>query len=498
MNLIGNKFALNSLINAIAIISNMVALAVVTPIVASSLDKDMYSVWTIGQQLGMALLVLSLNGQSVLSRRIALSGEDQDKTVAEVAGCVILMCAMATMGGIILLALSLTLGLWVPEIPPNQEGISREAILGIGTGILATFCLPVLLGYALGRQRVIKAAMIQIFYRLGVAITWAISALMGLDVATIAWNGAIFSLTTTAIIVLIYINGLRVTKYWKGRLPLIVRAARAQFSEGAFLSVWSICGILFSTSSIFIVARFDFAAAGAFGTAFLIVAAVNSMQGAIMGNFLAVSTVKYKKYGGLGAGKLAVFATALNLVFLSIIAAPLILWAPWWLSLWLPNQLSGEVYPLMVIMLVATVIRSSTIPYAYVVVSTGAQRKFLTTPIIEAVITLALCLCLVVNFGAIGVAYGWLIGSWIPVIANPIYNFKIIREVDMSESKFIALGLLWPMPICSLIFFVAWLVAPFENGSEAFGYIRWLLALIALVSIYKLGQKLMSRKPLLD
>jgi O-antigen/teichoic acid export membrane protein len=100
-------------------------------------------------------------------------------------------------------------------------------------------------------------------------------------------------------------------------------------------------------------------------------------------------------------------------------------------------------------------IRLTGTPLASILIGTGHQRLLILTPIVEAFTNLAFSIGLGIQYGAIGVAWGTLIGGVAVVTANICYNLpRVRRAIECSPFRYLSEAMIVPM-LCGIPFFLA-------------------------------------------
>jgi O-antigen/teichoic acid export membrane protein len=90
-----------------------------------------------------------------------------------------------------------------------------------------------------------------------------------------------------------------------------------------------------------------------------------------------------------------------------------------------------------VVIVWATCVRQTGAPFAYALIATGDQRLVTLSPLAEGLVNLVASVVLASRYGAVGVAYGTLIGSVVSVALHAFYNYPrtvIFRERNAHAS----------------------------------------------------------------
>jgi O-antigen/teichoic acid export membrane protein len=135
---------------------------------------------------------------------------------------------------------------------------------------------------------------------------------------------------------------------------------------------------------------------------------------------------------------------------------PILVYAGPILRLWIGQRyvLSGT--PILVILVVANIIRLAGLPYTIVLVAAGQQRYIKVTPLAEGFSNLAASVFLGLRFGAIGVAWGTLLGSFVSIAAHLLYSMARTKiAIAFSRRELILSGVLIPALCTSPLLAVA-------------------------------------------
>ena len=111
------------------------------------------------------------------------------------------------------------------------------------------------------------------------------------------------------------------------------------------------------------------------------------------------------------------------------------------------------------ILILANIVRCVCQPYAIMLAATGKQGAATITAISEAVVNLGSSIYLASRFGAIGVAYGTLLGSFVSISLHFAVSMHFTRQtLAVARSKLLRIGLLRPAIIAlpSLVLLPLW------------------------------------------
>jgi O-antigen/teichoic acid export membrane protein len=166
---------------------------------------------------------------------------------------------------------------------------------------------------------------------------------------------------------------------------------------------------------------------------------------------------------GIAVAQLLVKSTRYAGFILWITGLPLIIFAPQLFQIWMGGDYAHYASPILIILVFANIVRMISAPYAFLLIATGEQQKTILTPILEACSNLVFSILLGWQFGAIGVAFGTLIGAFVAVSGHVIYNAS--RTFDKISITPQTLFVAWIKP--SYYFFI---LSTLFIGLQAIGF----------------------------
>src|SRR5262249_22396191 len=137
------------------------------------------------------------------------------------------------------------------------------------------------------------------------------------------------------------------------------------------------------------------------------------VQGAIFAALLPASAVLAARGDTQRLGQLLISSTRYGMLILVSIALPLIVGGRFALRLWAGYDYAEQGTAILQMLLVANVIRLCALPYSTLLLGTGQQNKVILSPLAEGTTNLVASVIGAYLFGAIGVAIGTLIGSFV-------------------------------------------------------------------------------------
>jgi O-antigen/teichoic acid export membrane protein len=138
---------------------------------------------------------------------------------------------------------------------------------------------------------------------------------------------------------------------------------------------------------------------------------------------------------------LAITVAVLALAYWSTqLAGPLFQW-------WIGPQLARVAVPVFALLIFANGMRLWCAPYVNYLVGVGLQREIYLSPIVEGIANLGASIVLAIMIGAIGVAWGTVIGAVLGVGAQYFYNFPRTMPADFRFRNFFNANILAPLVV---------------------------------------------------
>jgi len=481
--------------------SSIVAL-LVPPFLTRSMSPDAFGAWSLVLQMGAYVGYFDFGIQTALARFVAHSTERGDleyrNRVASSAFAILSVC-----GGMALLAI-VALTVLLPDLFHQLHGSllkdSRIALLVVG-GTLAV-CLPssTFSSLFVGLQRnEIPAAMISV-PRLAGAVLIVLAVRLGGGLPAMAMVMAAVNLSSFLLQYLAYrrwITSLKIS------FALVSRSVVRELVSYCFsLTVWSLSLLLVTGLDVAIVGAYRFGDVAYYAVAATLVTFFTGLFGAVYGALGAPAAVLHAREDRPGLARMVASTTRIGMLLLLVTGVPMIFWARPLLRLWVGADYANHASPILQMLLIANILRICVSPYIIAMISTGAQRHIILVPLLEGVVNLVSSVIGGYYLGAIGVAFGTLIGAGVSVCGHIFYTMRRNPAIDLRISSYVWSSLLRPllcaMPIIALS--LSWpalsrvvpgLISPLLAAltSVVCLYLLWSFALTS-VERQKLGSRL--------
>lgn len=428
--------ARNAAANLASGAAGAVLAVVLPPFLVRLLDRDTYSVWALLLQLGAYTGLLNFGLQTAVGRFVAHAEarKDPDHSDTVVSTAVAALAASALAAALIIIGLAALMPRLFPDIPPSLHDDAKTGLLWVGGSLAAGLPFVAVSGVFTGIQRNEIAAAIIVGSRLITAACLVAAAASGYGLVAMAKVFAVINLLTYAVQLAAlrwFVPALKLSRH---------KVTRASFRElidySTSLTVWSFAMLLVSGLDLVLVARFDFAAVGAFAIATGLVNLLQGGQGVVMNAFLPVAAALDAQGDRAGLIRLLLRTTRWNLLSLGVALGVYGLVGRAVLASYVGAAYVADVAAILSILLVAATIRLSMLPYNIVVVGTGDHRRIILSPIAEGICNILASAFLGWRFGAIGVAWGTVIGGVVGVAFHLGLNLPRSVRVGVRPGTF--------------------------------------------------------------
>jgi O-antigen/teichoic acid export membrane protein len=415
------------------------------------LPTETYSTWALVLQLTVYLGLLDFGIQTAVARFVAHADELDDSRqrdgIASTAFVILTYASALGFLGVALLA-------WqFPHIfsamPTSLHGQARVALVLMGGSFALGLPVSVVSAIFVGQQRNKIPVSILIVNKVVMA---------GLTIFVVLRHGGLAAMGAAVSFanILSYGAAYFAWRAWapevKIRLNLASKSCAKQIvSYCAALGVWYLAMMMISGLDLAIVGMFDYVAVAYYAVAITLTNFVVQTQNTIFAAVLPASAVLNARSDSKKLGALLLSSTRYGMLMLLAVALPLVLAGKLILTVWVGRDYALHATLIMQILVVANVVRLSFLPYATLLLGMGEQGKVVMSPIAEGVTNLAASLFGAWKFGAIGVAVGTLIGSFVSIGVHFLYHMPRTRGIVIDRPSLVRNGILRPL-ICAVPF----------------------------------------------
>jgi O-antigen/teichoic acid export membrane protein len=480
---IAATFAQNSFINLIRTFLTAAIALVLPAYLTHRLSVQTYSAWVLILQLGAYVNYLDFGIQTGISKYVAEYEARKDAAGASMHASAGLLLMLAT--SIVGLGLTLVLACQVPHLFHDMPGgLYRDVRLSIVfVGFSLSFGLVCSSFSAIfyGLQRYAAPTSILVINRLLYA---------AVIVAAVACHRSLAVMGALVAAVNVFTGLLQIEAWrrWASNVQVSLRKIDLSlvwkiFGYCSALAVWTAGMLCVSGLDVTIVGKYDFGQTGFYSVATLptnfIIAILGAALAPLLPSVSALSVLRSPRELGAILARVTRYTSTILLVT----GLPLIVAGYWILSVWVGAGYAIHTIGYLRILLLANILRSTCSPYASMLVATNSQRVAIAGAIAEAVTNVAASIYLAAHIGAIGVAYGTLIGSFVSVGAHLLFNMRhTMDKFEISRLRLFLSGLIRPgiIAVPSLLLAPWWwpYPAPVFNREIWFG---WMLTTLLLV-----------------
>jgi O-antigen/teichoic acid export membrane protein len=449
--------------NIVASLARVVAISLIALVLPAYLTHHLpvttYAAWVLILQLGAYVSYLDLGIQTGVSKFVAEYNARGDQVGAgrHASAGLALMIFAGTLGPACTLILAWQVPRLFSKMPSNLYHDVRVSLVLVGFSLSFGLICAVYSAVFLGLQRYGIPMTISIVNRASfAAIVLTVVALHG----SLAAMGMAVALVNTS-------TGVLQVIAWRAKASHIRISTRlvdfhvltvvARYCS--LQSIWTVAMLCVTGLDVAIVGHFDYVQTAYYSIATLPTSFALSIIGSMMGPLMPASSAMSTHRSAAEMGDLLARITRYSTVILLLTGLPLMVCGFPILRLWVGPVYAVHTLPYLRILVFANIIRNLCAPYATMIAATGRQGAATTTAIAEAVVNLGSSIYLASRFGAIGVALGTLLGSFVSVALHFAITMHFTHEtLAISRSRLVLKGLLQPaiIAIPSLLLFPLW------------------------------------------
>jgi O-antigen/teichoic acid export membrane protein len=432
-----------------------------------------YSAWVLILQMGAYVGYLDFGIQSGIAKYVAeyeAKGDTAGASVRASAGLALLL-SVSLIGVVLTLGLAWLVPKLFHDMPSALYPDVRMGLLFVGVSVSFALLCSIFASIFMGLQRYAVPTSLALINRLlyvGVVLG---SVATHLSLGTMCCLVAVVNVTTG---LLHFVAWRRFASQVKLSLyGLDWSVVREMIGFCSTLAVFAVAMLCISGMDVTIVGRYDFRQ-----TAFYSIASTptNFMIG-IMGSALApllpsasaLSVHRSSRQMGEMLARATRYATSL----LVITGLPLLVAGYWVLRLWVGPAYSPQIVGYLRILVLANVLRNTCAPYASMLVATESQRIAIASATAEGLVNLSVTIYLAQRIGAIGVAYGTLLGAAVGVGMHfGLSMHYTYAKLSITRARLFLSGIGRPllMVIPSVLTLPRW----WRNGAAEFNTLLWI------------------------
>jgi len=418
---------------------------ILPPFLVRTLSTETYSTWALLLQLAAYVGFLDFGIQTAVSRFVAHADElgdiGQRDGIASTA--LVLLTIISLTGCFIIAMVAWQLPHLFRAMPAGVSGPAKVALLVMGGSFALGLPFSVIHAVFIGLQRSEIPSGILVANRL---LMTAMVAGLALKHSGIAYMAAGVALAN----VLSYGVSYLAWRVWAPhvRLDFALASKDRAVEIGNYslsLLAWLAATLMISGLDLGLVGIFDYRATAYYAVGVTLTNFVVQTQGTLFAALLPASAVLNARGDAEKLGTVLISSTRYGTLILLAMALPLLLGGKFILRLWVGADYASHSILIMQILVVANMVRLFTLPYATLLLGTGQQTKVIASPLAEGITNLAASIIGVKLFGAVGVAIGTLVGSFVGVGLHLFYNMPRTSAMAIDRTSLLRDGLLRPL-----------------------------------------------------
>jgi O-antigen/teichoic acid export membrane protein len=444
----------NASANLVRLVGSGIAAVLLPPVLVRLLPRDTYGAWALLLQLTLYVGFLDFGVQTAVARFVAHTDElnDTEQRDGVLSTAFVLLWLACAIGLTLMGILVWQLPHIFRAMPAGLYAQARIALLLMGGSLALGLPMSVIQALFVGLQRNGIPAAIAVANRLVMVLLVIAAVLRHQGLVAMGSGVAIANFLSYAGL---YVAWRIWVPYVKIRFSLVSRRyARQIVSYCAALMVWIGGMLMVSGLDLSIVGVFDYKATAYYAIGATVTNFVAQAQGAIFSALLPASAVLGARGDAQRLGTLLVSSTRYGMLALLAMALPLALAGHFVLRLWVGPDYALHSLAILEVLLLANVIRLCALPYATLLLGTGQQRKVILSPLAEGVTNIVTSVGGAYLLGAIGVAIGTLIGSFVSVGFHVLYNMPRTACIAIDRPSLVHQGLLRPLMCAAPIGFL--------------------------------------------
>ena len=412
------------------------------------LSASIYGAWVLILQLGAYVSFLDFGVQTGVAKFVAEHEAKGDNAAA--ARHASAGFALMALAGLLGFGLTSVLAWQVPRLfhtmPASLYRDVRLSVLLVGCSLSFGLICSVFSAVFLGLQRYFVPMTISIVNKASFTVVVLVA---------VALHG---SLTAMGVVVAVVNVATALLQIWAWRRmaahirvsPFLVNYAvfKQMTRYCALLSIWTVGMLCVSGLDVTIVGHYDYYQTAYYSIATLPTNFIIVLLGSVFGPMMPASSALNTQRSALEMGNLLARITRYGTILLFLTGLPLMVLGFPILHLWVGPAYAVSSLRYLRILVLANIFRNICQPYATMLAGTGKQGAATITAISEAVVNLGSSLYFASRFGAIGVAYGTLLGSSVSVALHFAISMRFTRQtLAIPRARLLIEGMLRPAMI---------------------------------------------------
>ncbi|MBZ5489500.1 MAG: oligosaccharide flippase family protein [Acidobacteriia bacterium] len=455
-----------------------------------------YTVWVLVLQIAAYSGYLDFGLQTAIGRYVAFANEKQDAELRNgIFSTAFFGLSLACVIFIVLLFAAGAGASWLfPQISAQVVPTMRWALLIVGSSVAIGLPASAWSGVFVGLQRNEIPAIVTGGAKIVSAVAVVAVVLQGHSIIVMAAVLAVLNLFSY-----LTLFGLakRVAPEVKFQNSLVRWSSAKELSNYCYsLTIWSFAMMLVTGLDLLLVGRFQVSALGPYAVAASLVTFVAGAQSAIFSAMIPRAAVAHAQQDPAALGRMVLTSTRVGVLLLVFTGMPLLLFADPIMVAWVGRQYAIQAHAVLLVLVSANMIRLTGVPYSVVLIGAGQQKLITLSPLVEGLTNLVASVLLGLKFGAMGVAWGTLIGAGVGVLGNLVYNIpRTNKAIRLRVLQYLFSGIVFPalaaVPFLVLIHLPN-LMHPLETP------LLFIIVFVALIGVILYRSRVVRRNTLLE
>jgi O-antigen/teichoic acid export membrane protein len=434
-----SSFTQNAMMNVGRLLISTMVGFVLPSFLIRRLPVTTYSAWVLILQMSAYVAYLDLGIQSGISKYVAEYEEKGDPSASSLrasAGLALLLI-VSVLGVLLTLILAWRVPALFHELPASLCTDVRWGMLFVGTSTAFALLCSIFASIFIGLRRFAVPSVLSLINRLLFACV-VLGAVYFHQ--SLAMMGALVAVVNVSTGVLHFVAWRKLAGHVRLTLHnLDFGILRSMVAYCSSLAVWSVAMLLISGLDVTIVGRYDFRQTGFYAVATAPTNFMLAMMGAALAPLMPTASAFSVHRSSVEMGEMLAKATRYTFLLLVTSALPFLVCGYWILRVWVGHAAAIQIVGYLRILVLAHVLRNVCAPYANMLVATNRQRVAVAGAIAESVVNIVSSIYLVRRMGAIGVAYGTLLGSCVSVAVH----FTVSMHYSYPTFSITRARLLW-------------------------------------------------------
>jgi len=445
-----------------------------------------YSAWVLILQMSAYVGYLDFGLQTGIAKYVAEhdARNDVEALSRRTSAGLALLLVVSIAGVILTLLLAWQAPHLFHDMPPElYRGVRVGLILvGVSTsfGLLCSifaaiftglqrFAVPTSLGLV-NRLLFVGVVLGAVFFHLGLAVMGALVAAVNVGSGLlhfVAWRK--------------FAKHVRLSLY-----GLDYDVLKEMVSFCSALAVFTVAMLCISGLDVTIVGRYDFRQTAFYSIASTPTNFMIAIMGAALAPLLPAASALSVDRSPRQMGEMLARATRYSSTLLVVSGLPLLVGGYWVLRFWVGAGYAPQIVGYLRILVLANVLRNMCAPYANMLVATNSQKIAIASATAEAVVNLTSSIYLARHIGAIGVAYGTLLGSFVGVGMHFALSMHYTHaRLAITRTRLFLGGIGRPLMIAlpSVLLLPRW----WRSGAAAFSVQLWMAWVVSTALLLWFG-----------